>query len=82
MASTSCGYVIRKTGAFISKKFPPHIYCIYLCFLITFFLLSHEADGKLSGGRGGGFACNDGMYSGFLHVPTKHLSSEVTEKTK
>lgn len=53
VASTSCGYVIRKTGAFISKKFPPHIYCIYLCFLITFFLLSHEADGKLSGGRGG-----------------------------
>lgn len=32
--------------------------------------------------EGGGFACNDGMYSGFLHVPTKHLSSEVTEKTK
>lgn len=56
MASTSCGYVIRKTGAFISKKFPPHIYCIYLCFLIIFFLLSHEADGKLSGGRGGGIS--------------------------
>lgn len=48
MASNSCGYAIRKTGAFISKKFPLILY-LSMFFNHFFFLLSQEAAGELLG---------------------------------
>lgn len=79
MTSGSCGDVIRKTAAFISKKIPLILYLS--AFLNQFFLLSEEGSWGANGGNKKDLGRNHVMYSVFIRVPIRQLSSDVSEKT-
>lgn len=80
VTSGSCGDVIKKTAAFISKKF------LLILYLSTFFnqvfLLSEEGSWGANGGNKKDLGRNNVMYNVFLCVPIRQLSSDVAEKTK